>query len=300
MILSVEERDQILAQLNERQRQYLSDYLVRGHRTVFANIMAKEKGFHIPEDSDPAEIERLLQDWIYVGYIDGGHVRQDLRCECGRPLRYQHQVRNKSTGEIKFFGIEHLKEHLGIGATTVAAVKKGFDAIDYELDELLTKWKNKWIMDPELLQVDSIPTPVAEQIKLGLPLLEKQIRGLKQNRIRLLPRKLTFEEKTPPKEVVTEIERDLFSWNEPPQTSQNDPFYLSENLKSAIQSYIKSGTQSARIISDLLILEHAAPKKRLITGKPEIYAAVCMYIERHYNVEITTLGAEDRIYTINS
>ncbi|WP_336788442.1 hypothetical protein [Paenibacillus sp. MMO-177] len=57
MILSVEERDQILAQLNEEQRQYLADFLVRGHRTIFANVMAKEKGFHIPEDSDPAEIE---------------------------------------------------------------------------------------------------------------------------------------------------------------------------------------------------------------------------------------------------
>ncbi|WP_336773645.1 DUF3895 domain-containing protein [Paenibacillus sp. MMO-58] len=299
MILSVEERDQILAQLNDRQRQYLSDYLVRGHRTVFANVMAKEKGFHIPEDSDPAEIERLLQDWIYLGYIDGGHVRVDLRCECGRPLRYQHQVKNKTTGETKFFGIEHLKEHLGIGAAAVAAVKKGFDAIDYELDELLTKWRNKWVMDPELLQVDSIPTPVAVQIKLGLPLLEKQIRHLKQNRIRILPSKLTFEEKTSPKQAAVVAERDLFSWNEPLPTSQNGPFYLSENLKSAIRSYMEIGIQSARIISDLLIHEHSAPNHRLITGKPDIYAAVCAYIERYYKVEITVLGTEDRIYRIN-
>ncbi|WP_336788443.1 DUF3895 domain-containing protein [Paenibacillus sp. MMO-177] len=206
-------------------------------------------------------------------------------------------MKNKFSDETKFFGIEHLKEHLGIGAATVAAVKKGFDAIDYELDELLTKWRNKWVMDPELLQVESIPTPVDEQIKLGLPLLEKQIRNLKQNRIRLLPSKQTFEERTP---SPAPVERDLFSWNDPPQASQNDPFYLPENFKLAIQSYIKGGTQSARIISDLLILEHAASNKRLITGKPEIYAAVCMYIERHYNVAITTLGSEDRIYTINS
>src|SRR5690606_38329897 len=119
MVLTVEEREELLAKLNEAQRTFLTETMVRGRRTVFANALARAKGHHIPDDAEPEQIEVLLDDWIYTGYIDAGHVSPELRCECGRPLRYQHQVKHKRTGEMKKFGIEHLKEHLGIDAQVV-------------------------------------------------------------------------------------------------------------------------------------------------------------------------------------
>mgnify|MGYP001296002184 CR=1 FL=1 len=294
MILSVEQRDEILSELNSDQREFLSSQMVRGRRTAFANAMANQKGHHIPPDADPEEIESLLKEWVYIGYIDAGSVSAELRCECGRPLRYQHHVEHKTTGDIKKFGIEHLKEHLSIDAATVAVIKKGFDAIDYELDELLLKVRNKWQIDPQLLQVEELPQDITEHLKRGLPLLERQLKRLRQLNVR----PANMPAPIPPSLQNNKPDEgyDLLSWNEPPKRGQNLTFDLPVYLQEPARQYLMNGVNSARIIAELLLTEHQAPDSRYITGKPHIYLPLCNFLESLPHVSLVSSSAEDRSY----
>lgn len=304
MILTVEQRDSLLNKLSTEQREYLSNQLVRGRRTAFANALARAKGHHIPENTDPEDIETLLSDWIYTGYVDAGHVTPDLKCECGRSLRYQHQVENKTTGEKKKFGIEHLKEHLGIDASIVAAVRKGFDAIDYELDEILIKSQNNWQLDPELkAYTNGLSADIEAHIKLNIPLLERQIRRIRQSMQQPSPRRSTMAIQVVQPVVPKEL--DLFSWTESPadmntaSTTQPIGLELADVWKKPVSDYLHKGIRSARIICDLLIQEHGAPDDRFLTEKPKIYLLVCWYIEATYpSVRITRNGTDDRLYEL--
>nr|WP_202113150.1 DUF3895 domain-containing protein [Paenibacillus sp. MMS18-CY102] len=303
MILAVEERDRLVQLLNEQQKKYISESLIRGRRTVFANEMAKQKGFHIPEDTDAAQIELLLNDWIYTGYVDAGMVSPDLRCECGRPLRYQHRVEHKETGEVKHFGIEHLKEHLAIDSSVVSAIKKGFEAIDYELDELLIKLNGGWNQDPELVVTDRLPDDVAAHLRLGLPLLERQVNRLRQIRTASQPsRPKPAIEQSPAAAKVTIFDEplDLFAWQEQVEQAEEQKespaWELQYGLQAPTRRYLQSGMKSARVICELLITEHGASDLRFLTGKPRLYLSVCSFIESLDGVQPEYVGQEDRCY----
>lgn len=332
MILSVQDREQYMAELTAEQKLYLSEQMIRGRRTVFANAMAREKGYHIPEHADPETIEVLLDDWLYVGYTDAGTVSPELRCECGRPLRYQHHVIHKVTGEEKKFGIEHLKEHLGIDASIVAAIKQGFDAIDYELDEILTKMMSGHGQpESDLLAVSSasVPNDVQMHLKLGLPLLERQIRRLRQVRLQAVkPKRLPPPLPSPPQAeppTKTSASRrnakeqvdDLFTWleeieerEEPEKPLEPQREQMSDAVPGSVQDlppflqqqaerYLRDGVRSARVICELLIREHEASDARFATGKPLIYLPVCLHIERVFpEATVERLDQEDRCYTV--
>ncbi|GMK37137.1 hypothetical protein PCCS19_01900 [Paenibacillus sp. CCS19] len=309
MILEIGVRDELLSRLSEEQQQYLTEVLSRGRRTVFANEMARQKGYSIPEGTDVEQIERLLDEWIYTGYIDAGKVSPDLRCECGRPLRYQHQVQHKTTGERKYFGIEHLKEHLAIDAAVVSAIKKGFDAIDYELDELLVKLSSDWAADPELLQVAQLPEDVVDHVRLKLPLLDKQVRKLRSIRAAELTaawrsseaKKQSEPAFKPEKTTVVESPQsyDLFAWQEEEEQEEEPPLIeLDYALQSRVRTYLRSGIGSARVICELLIEEHNANGRRFLTGKPKLFPSVCVYIESIDGVKIESISPEDRAYSL--
>lgn len=177
------QRDLIYAMLNEEQIQYIQETMTRGKRTRFARAMATNKGSYVPEGASYEDIEQLVDDWIYLEYKDAGYVSDQLKCECGRSLRYQHTVQNKNTAEILRFGITHLELHTGIDATIVTQIKNGFNAIDFELDEVLHKYKIHWDIRDEMGVIPAgveIPEDIKEHLQLGLPLLDRQISRLQR------------------------------------------------------------------------------------------------------------------------
>src|SRR5690606_6990747 len=122
------------------------------------------------------DIEYLLEEWIYVGFIDAGHVTHEYRCECGRPLRYQHIVEHKKTGQKRKFGIQHLEDHMQMDAKTVQEIVQGFEKIDFELDEIIVKLQNGWDLESEQLPKVpdhlALPHDIQEHFRLRLPLLD--------------------------------------------------------------------------------------------------------------------------------
>lgn len=308
-MLTVQERDQRLAELNDEQRRFLVEKMNRSRRTAFANAMARDKGYHIPADAEFEDIEQLLEDWIYVGYIDAGKVTSDLKCECGRSLRYQHHVEHKKTGESRKFGIEHLKDHLQIDASLVSTIMKGLDAVDYELDEVLTKIQNNWQPEPDIKNHPELTNEMLEMLELQLPLLDRHIRRLRQTktyRSALTPEKSMSSSFSLPtsKDMSSLGNQAEFDFGEKVDVIVNEetfnPFAeLPLHYVDIVRNYIEEGIRSARTICELLIREHGAPKARYITGKPKIYIALCLLIEQHIPVVMTKdLGRTDRQYFV--
>lgn len=50
---------------------------------------------------------------------------------------------------MKKFGITHFEEHTGIPPELAKEILKGFERIDYELDEILWKLSNEWNLSKE-------------------------------------------------------------------------------------------------------------------------------------------------------
>lgn len=307
MKLAVEERDRIFKSLNSEQKQYLDEMLFRGRRTVFANVLAREKGAMIPADAPYEVVEHLLDDWIYVGFHDAGIVTPELRCECGRPLRYQHIVEHKQTGEFKKFGITHLKEHMNLDAKTVKAIIEGFDKIDYELDEILYKIDSSWSLDDERVQPLSgivIPHDIQRHFDLGLPLLQTQINKLQRlANTTLLQAQARNPKYVRPAQHVTVSFQPQFIFEDEPSSDKSANVLLSSDLHSVVLEYLQQNIYSARVICEKLLLRDGVSDGRYITGKPHIYVSVCFYLDdlvQKGKCLLIQSSYEDRYYQYNN
>jgi hypothetical protein len=307
--LTVAERDMILSGLSDQQQAFIREKLKRGKRTVFARYLVRQKGAAIPEDATFEEIESLLSEWVLTDFVDGGEVSSELQCTCGRNLRYRYTVQHKNTGDTIHFGIDHLEQHLEIDAKTVAAVKKGFEAIDLELDQILLQVTNQWtveknigIIPPEV----QIPWDIKEHIDLGLPLLGRQLVRLREiisnyhmgSWNNPVIAKSDYKKNT----KKTLVDYDLFG-NDTVPIDQSGIFItlmkLPLGLQESAENLIKSGVHSARIICEHLIDKHFAPNRRFLTEKPHLFVPLCVWLDEQVingHVRLLYKDHEERKY----
>jgi hypothetical protein len=301
--MTTEERDRIFGTLTEEQRDFLNHEMLRSRRTLFAQKLAEAKGAMIPEDASYEDVERLLDGWVYTGYKDAGEPSPEYPCECGRPLRYQHEVRHKMTGAIMHFGIKHLGDHLELDAKTVALIIKGFDVLDEEMNEILLKHKEGWTLeDYAAVPVGlMLPKDIKAHLELELPLLDRQLLRLRRkirefmDAIPGMPvrRPPLREEPAPafPGGVVEEEAQasfDFFLAEEPAESlgasgmsaaHKGHETSLAEGLKPKVKELLRSGTKSARVIAEILVRDSGTDRRKYSTGKPHLYVPVCIYIE---------------------
>ncbi|MES1051411.1 DUF3895 domain-containing protein [Bacillus thuringiensis] len=283
--LTQTERDTMLQSLSLEQQNYLQEFLKRGKKTAFASVLAQQKGEGL-EDSN----SHISTEWELIDFIDSGMVSNDLKCECGRSLRYQYIVKNLKTNHILRFGKSHFQEHTNIPSHIVNEVVKGMTKIDYELDEILIKIKNNWsLLESEVIDLPfyiELPPDIEAQISLNLPLLDKQI-----SRLRFIlseNMKGNFQESNQGLELFLFPEEQLYE-------------ALTNSEKEYINEYIKCyDTISIRHLCEHLISEIGSYNKRYTTGKPMIYPYISDYLDylseldEIYCIENTNL--EDRIY----
>lgn len=315
VILDKQKRDELLNKLDSSQKEFLMNHVKRGKKTMFANVMAKDKGMVLPENMKAEELEYLLDEWVLLDYIDNGFINNDTPCECGRPLRYQYIVKHNSTNEIRRFGITHFEEHTGLSAEIVKQIKDGFLTIEYELDELLMKIDNNWFLERELPMLpEELKYDLAKDIQLHLsipvPLLDRQMQRVKQQLNKYNGREIVREQ---PKKVLKTIASSFEEeekgpvnlFNEPIVTpnrkqSINNPYILPFSYREHVTKYLQEGVRSTRIICELLIKKHQASKKRYTSQKPKIYASVCFYldylVQQGEVVFIGTDNLDDRYY----
>lgn len=350
--MTIEQRDQILASMTEEQKSFVQYFLVRGRKTIFARQLAGKKSLFIPEDASMEEIEAYLEEWDYRGYTDAGEVSQETKCECGRPLRYQHQVIHRPTQTIRYLGIDHLQVHTGIDARTINAIIKGFDVLDHELFEILVRYQSNWKLQDAVFQPFpegfEVPQDIQKHLDVQLPLLDRQVTRLRyklkewdrqEEEARIRSRAARIAAITAAAAPPVQAEADLFTINnqqdfpgdEAPTlfdfdfvngSSPQEPVQLVQSsqpaqsadggtpsslfvLPAKAQHLIDQALQqskhriSARSAAELLIEQKAATDKRMNTGKPEIYIAVCAYLDSlvsQGSCQLLEQHSEDRIY----
>ncbi|WP_071394243.1 DUF3895 domain-containing protein [Bacillus tuaregi] len=313
-----QQRNARLSTLTENQRLFLIEKLKRGKRTVFSNALALGKGTYLGSDQD---LEQEIQLWEFIDLLDGGEGNRPYRCECGMSLRYQYIVKNIRSGAIKKFGRNHFEFHTGIPANIVKDIIKGFESIDYELDEILYKLENGWdrslikkIIDYKL----EIPIEIYEQLQLRLPLLDKQMNRLaelvreKEEELHIQKyikelEKLKEEQrkrnlsvsKSVTKPVVNEIPRSR------PKKLAKKPLITTPLGSIAhqliIQSLENNGTISVlELCEELNTIEHNY-KGYFSTGKPLIYPHVAMFLDQLVKQGLCRLEKgelDDRWYSV--
>ena len=60
--LSQSERDELLQHLDERQRTLINEYLKRGRKTVYTNVLPKGRGGNVPDE----DVEQVASQWDYI------------------------------------------------------------------------------------------------------------------------------------------------------------------------------------------------------------------------------------------
>jgi hypothetical protein len=301
--LSKKERDEILSQLSETQKVFLQEKMKRGRKTVFTNVLAKEKASSFDDDQDG---ENVALKWDLLDYLDGGpNWRTDTSyyCECGRQLRYQYIIKNLETNEIKKFGLTHFEVHTGIPANLAKAVKDGIDAIDFELDEILQKIDSGWNISVEgiheIPQEIEIPNDIKEHFENDVPLLDRQVFRLKekiyehkrqqewqqrQNKIAEMRQIPTKTKVINHRQNTTAVKNEVYSVV---KSRRNLPINISsipleKRLQDAVQSFIYENNHENFKVShlcDYLIEHYDADSSTFSSGKLKIYPHVSLYLD---------------------
>lgn len=301
------ERDVMLESLNIEQREFLSVFLRRGKRTVFSNILAREKAGQGSEANDD-----VVDNWELVDYVDAGpnwRAKGELFCECGRSLRYQYIVKNRMTGEIKKFGKSHFADHTGIPSNLAKKIINGMEEIDFELDEILIKVKENWsLADERIYGIDpeiELPKDIKGHLDCGLPLLNRQVRRLHQ-----LIHEFTQEQQR--KSYQTSSQQMGFEnlHNEEDfvrvQSGEKESNYNSVTFpKEGIKDFLANLTGNefnASNLCEYLVKYHGASSQRFSSGKLKIFPDVCMELkslEGSGQLELVgKTNALDRIYRV--
>ncbi|WP_262316611.1 hypothetical protein [Lacticaseibacillus parakribbianus] len=148
-----------MAQTGKRPRR-LADitYSAKQREAILATMTAAQRAAYAAtlqlsfSDRVMNRIFTAAPDWRFVGIrVDYGWADRhrhpersaNLRCVCGRPLRYQYQlvsVDGKNTRVA--LGSQHFAQHLGIPAGIAQEVFGHFNRVQREMDAMLARFRN--------------------------------------------------------------------------------------------------------------------------------------------------------------
>lgn len=288
--LSQSTRDEMLSALPTDQRNFLDSFLKRGKRTVFANVLAKEKA------GDSIQAEDFADQWEFLDYIDAGpqwRTESSVFCECGRQLRFQYMIKNNDTQELKKFGITHFEEHTGIPPHLALQIKKGMTSIDYELDEILVKIDEDWSLADEGIRNISdeihIPSDIRRHLDCAIPLLDRQLVRLKALIVATEAKeqaKKVIEQRVKKAQLESSWQRELVDRKE--ELANSDWWSevqgntdLESEWQLSVVLCIKEISKEEVLASEItnrIVKRYGAPRDTYSTGKFKIYPYVCLFL----------------------
>lgn len=118
--LTQSQRDAILTTMTAEQQEVLHQQKLGRMQSLFFNSLYQD-GEHFE----------------FVDMIDDPARKLKLRCECGRPLRYQYILKDTDTGRILKLGSTHFAQHTNIDPSLIREINKGVKRINLTLDEIL-------------------------------------------------------------------------------------------------------------------------------------------------------------------
>ncbi|MGH1676940.1 hypothetical protein ABE940_04365 [Enterococcus avium] len=124
------QRDRILGNMSETQKNILFEYKLKDRKNYFLN-----------------QIYLKDTDWEFVDYRESLyyqdkniHREERLFCQCGREIKYQCVLRSKTNGELVNLSLNHLEKHTSIPKSIVKEIKQGILELDEVLDGILQKF----------------------------------------------------------------------------------------------------------------------------------------------------------------
>lgn len=314
-------RDGLLDELTEKQQNFIKELLTRGRKTLFANVLAKEKA--------TVESDNITDHWELIDYLDAGadwRTTSNLYCDCGRKLRNQYILLNNQTAEVKKFGVTHFEEHTGIPVALANKIKQGITKIDYELDELLVKISRNWTLEDagihDMPKALHIPEDIQTHLDLDLPLLERQVSRLRDLMTQYESEQMarfykhapnptkapvnTHKQKKQDKIAIDDLQAQKESllaseWWEFSKSTTG----LIEELQLMIVIYIKHfpiNEFEVNALCETLVTDYGAPNDTFATGRYKMYPEVVMFLDDLVNLGKLQLKEkhfqEDRRYRV--
>jgi hypothetical protein len=173
--LSKKQVHEWMSLLTDEQQEFIERTIKQSKKSKWLEVLAKNKGISIKQDTTIEQLESLIDDWVLVEILDSGYGNRDYRCICGTPLRYQYIVFNKKNKQTYGLGETCFQNHTNLSVEVVKDIIKEFHKIDLTRDEILymVATRQSFIIKP-FLHLDNIPSAILEQADLKLPLTDKQ------------------------------------------------------------------------------------------------------------------------------
>jgi len=173
--LKEKERSNLLEKLNPSQRNFLKNNIKQLKCNIWVEKLAKLKGIEFTDEVDIEILTKKIDDWILVDVLDGGYMNRPYRCICGKALRWQYILKNKSRDITLKLGQECLKKYTELDEVLIRDILGGFYKVNSELDDILHRYDQGLASDHiKYLKEPSLPGKYGEQIEIGLPLSQRQ------------------------------------------------------------------------------------------------------------------------------
>ncbi|NLY79963.1 MAG: hypothetical protein GX072_08780 [Lysinibacillus sp.] len=313
--LTKEEREFLKQYATNEQLDFLTNYVKRGRRTKFLNMMADKKVTLVrSQDITLEDIEQDASGWFLEGYIDYGKGNRLGKCACNLPLRRVFTVKHEVTGKTIDYGENHLIQFLGIDNQILKDLIRNLTVIDLELDELLIKIKeNRY--GYELLERDfhgmDIPDDIQAHIDANVPLLDRQIDRL-YRKLRQLEREFKQAEQEARLKTIEEEQQRVLEQLEREQRKMEKLVeqvrqQLSQDASKETIAYylVLNGISSIVEICHILI-EHFGADKTLSVGvlkRPRILPSILKFlldqVDRGNLMIVEKIGVEDCLFQRN-
>lgn len=198
------ERESLFPYATKEQLDFIMNNIKQRFRSKFFNKMAEKKVTLVrSQDITLEDIEIDAKYWVLENYIDYGKGNYLGRCACNRKLRRVFTVKHEVTGKRINYGEDHFMQFLGIDKKILYDIIKDFSIINFELDELLIKIKEKQY-GYDILERDfhgmELPEDIQAHINANVPLLDRQI-----DRLSRKLRELQRETKKKEAEALTKM-----------------------------------------------------------------------------------------------
>ena len=173
--MNEKERSNLLEKLNSKQRKFLEDNIKQLKCNLWVEKLAKLKGIEFTSDVDEEILAKKIDDWVLVDVLDGGYMNRPYRCMCGKSLRRQYILKNKSRDITLKLGQECLKKYTKLDEMLIRDILNGFHKVNSELDDILNRYSQGLTVNHiKYLKEGVLPAKYREQIEIGLPLSERQ------------------------------------------------------------------------------------------------------------------------------
>lgn len=251
-----------------------------------------------------SEYRDTIGEWEITNFKDAGpNWRQssNLNCDCGRLLRYQYTVTNKTTLKIHRFGITHLKAETGFSDQTVNAINRNLNNVEREIEEVEHRLVDNWTFNVKIPKSIVLPSELQRLFDEDIPLSSEDESWL-VDLIRQAQQK-EWEKKRleNQKNRISDLQHSEKTESPHYQRSgqRKNSFELQDNEKDFINLLLQNGMGSADAIAEELH-KHIKYQERYITGRSKLYPLCVFYLEELVDESkvnlVQNLGTIDRLY----